>query len=215
MPALPMQVASSRAGKIFPACPENDETDTSKVVEIQNKQMIEWALGGFQPSGPKGLEPPEGERQRGRVRGQRQGWRCGDARSSVPRGHSAALVAAAWPGGTSATSGGGICNCTSGCGPPGSLQRGLLRGTAAVAPAGAGTAEPGQRSHAPCRAGVLRPRTTRSLLTAPPSRRGAQPLQRSVHGDVGRARSRRLRTAPARQKAQEKHNGEAQGQGDH
>lgn len=57
-----MQVASSRAGKIFPACPENDETDTSKVVEIQNKQMIEWALGGFQPSGPKGLEPPEGER---------------------------------------------------------------------------------------------------------------------------------------------------------
>lgn len=57
----PAQVASSRAGKIFPACPENDETDTSKVVEIQNKQMIEWALGGFQPSGPKGLEPPEGE----------------------------------------------------------------------------------------------------------------------------------------------------------
>ncbi|XP_010214674.1 PREDICTED: DNA (cytosine-5)-methyltransferase 3A-like, partial [Tinamus guttatus] len=47
---------------IFAACPENDETDTSKVVEIQNKQMIEWALGGFQPSGPKGLEPPEEER---------------------------------------------------------------------------------------------------------------------------------------------------------
>lgn len=60
-------MASSRAGKIFPACPENDETDTSKVVEIQNKQMIEWALGGFQPSGPKGLEPPEGER--GEARG--------------------------------------------------------------------------------------------------------------------------------------------------
>uniref|UniRef100_A0A663FBS0 DNA (cytosine-5-)-methyltransferase n=1 Tax=Aquila chrysaetos chrysaetos TaxID=223781 RepID=A0A663FBS0_AQUCH len=57
-----LQVASSRAGKIFPACPENDETDTSKVVEIQNKQMIEWALGGFQPSGPKGLEPPEARR---------------------------------------------------------------------------------------------------------------------------------------------------------
>uniref|UniRef100_A0A670Z3Q6 DNA (cytosine-5-)-methyltransferase n=1 Tax=Pseudonaja textilis TaxID=8673 RepID=A0A670Z3Q6_PSETE len=55
-----LQVASSRSGKIFPSCPENDETDTSKVVEIQNKQMIEWALGGFQPSGPKGLEPPEG-----------------------------------------------------------------------------------------------------------------------------------------------------------
>uniref|UniRef100_A0ACB8G8J4 DNA (Cytosine-5)-methyltransferase 3A n=1 Tax=Sphaerodactylus townsendi TaxID=933632 RepID=A0ACB8G8J4_9SAUR len=57
-----LQVASSRAGKIFPSCPENDETDTSKVVEMQNKQMIEWALGGFQPSGPKGLEPPEEER---------------------------------------------------------------------------------------------------------------------------------------------------------
>ncbi|XP_053106281.1 DNA (cytosine-5)-methyltransferase 3A isoform X1 [Hemicordylus capensis] len=57
-----LQVASSRAGKIFPSCPENDESDTSKVVEIQNKQMIEWALGGFQPSGPKGLEPPEEER---------------------------------------------------------------------------------------------------------------------------------------------------------
>uniref|UniRef100_A0A8C8VPM6 DNA (cytosine-5-)-methyltransferase n=1 Tax=Pelusios castaneus TaxID=367368 RepID=A0A8C8VPM6_9SAUR len=36
------------------------QTDTSKAVEIQNKQMIEWALGGFQPTGPKGLEPPEG-----------------------------------------------------------------------------------------------------------------------------------------------------------
>nr|XP_060610770.1 DNA (cytosine-5)-methyltransferase 3A [Anolis sagrei ordinatus] len=57
-----LQVASSRSGKIFPSCPENDETDTSKAVEIQNKQMIEWALGGFQPSGPKGLEPPEEER---------------------------------------------------------------------------------------------------------------------------------------------------------
>ncbi|XP_058020675.1 DNA (cytosine-5)-methyltransferase 3A [Ahaetulla prasina] len=57
-----LQVASSRTGKIFPSCPENDETDTSKVVEMQNKQMIEWALGGFQPSGPKGLEPPEEER---------------------------------------------------------------------------------------------------------------------------------------------------------
>ncbi|XP_078506163.1 DNA (cytosine-5)-methyltransferase 3A isoform X2 [Lissotriton helveticus] len=57
-----LQVASSRAGKIFPACPENDESDTSKAVEIQNKHMIEWALGGFQPSGPSGLEPPEEER---------------------------------------------------------------------------------------------------------------------------------------------------------
>uniref|UniRef100_A0A4X2JNC0 DNA (cytosine-5)-methyltransferase 3A n=1 Tax=Vombatus ursinus TaxID=29139 RepID=A0A4X2JNC0_VOMUR len=57
-----LQVASSRAGKLFPACPENDESDTAKAVEVQNKQMIEWALGGFQPSGPKGLEPPEEER---------------------------------------------------------------------------------------------------------------------------------------------------------
>uniref|UniRef100_A0A8D0H9Q5 DNA (cytosine-5-)-methyltransferase n=1 Tax=Sphenodon punctatus TaxID=8508 RepID=A0A8D0H9Q5_SPHPU len=55
-----LQVASTRAGKIFPSCPENDDSDTSKAVEIQNKQMIEWAMGGFQPSGPKGLEPPEG-----------------------------------------------------------------------------------------------------------------------------------------------------------
>ncbi|XP_039604706.1 DNA (cytosine-5)-methyltransferase 3A isoform X1 [Polypterus senegalus] len=57
-----LQVASSRAGKIFQSCPENDETDTSKTVDIQNKQMIEWAMGGFLPSGPKGLEPPEEER---------------------------------------------------------------------------------------------------------------------------------------------------------
>lgn len=42
-------------------CHDNDESDTAKAVEVQNKQMIEWALGGFQPSGPKGLEPPEGK----------------------------------------------------------------------------------------------------------------------------------------------------------
>ncbi|XP_069461658.1 DNA (cytosine-5)-methyltransferase 3A isoform X2 [Ambystoma mexicanum] len=57
-----LQVASSRAGKLFPSCQENDESDTAKAVEIQNKHMIEWALGGFQPSGPSGLEPPEEER---------------------------------------------------------------------------------------------------------------------------------------------------------
>ncbi|XP_066563050.1 DNA (cytosine-5)-methyltransferase 3A isoform X4 [Amia ocellicauda] len=57
-----LQVASSRAGKIFPACPDSDESDTSKSVDFQNKQMIEWAMGGFQPTGPKGLEPPEDER---------------------------------------------------------------------------------------------------------------------------------------------------------
>ncbi|XP_072000037.1 DNA (cytosine-5)-methyltransferase 3A isoform X3 [Engystomops pustulosus] len=57
-----LQVASTRARKVFPSCPENDESDTSKAIDLQNKQMIEWALGGFQPSGPKGLEPPEEER---------------------------------------------------------------------------------------------------------------------------------------------------------
>ncbi|XP_073529757.1 DNA (cytosine-5)-methyltransferase 3A isoform X1 [Phyllobates terribilis] len=57
-----LQVASTRARKTFPSCPENDESDSSKSIDIQNKQMIEWALGGFQPSGPKGLEPPEEER---------------------------------------------------------------------------------------------------------------------------------------------------------
>ncbi|XP_075413135.1 DNA (cytosine-5)-methyltransferase 3A isoform X3 [Tenrec ecaudatus] len=57
-----LQVASSRAGKLFPACHDNDESDTAKAVEVQNKQMIEWALGGFQPAGPKGLEPPEEEK---------------------------------------------------------------------------------------------------------------------------------------------------------
>ncbi|XP_068607920.1 DNA (cytosine-5)-methyltransferase 3A-like isoform X2 [Brachionichthys hirsutus] len=57
-----LQVASSRAGKAFMACPDSDETETSKSVEILNKQMIEWAMAGFQPAGPKALEPPEEER---------------------------------------------------------------------------------------------------------------------------------------------------------
>uniref|UniRef100_A0AAR2JHH7 DNA (cytosine-5-)-methyltransferase n=1 Tax=Pygocentrus nattereri TaxID=42514 RepID=A0AAR2JHH7_PYGNA len=57
-----LQVASSRAGKVFLTCPESDDTDTSKSVDMQNKQMIEWAMTGFQPTGPKGLEPPEEER---------------------------------------------------------------------------------------------------------------------------------------------------------
>uniref|UniRef100_A0A8C9RBH6 DNA (cytosine-5-)-methyltransferase n=1 Tax=Scleropages formosus TaxID=113540 RepID=A0A8C9RBH6_SCLFO len=54
--------ASSRAGKIFRACPDRDDTDTSKSVDMQNKQMIEWAMASFPPTGPKGLEPPEEER---------------------------------------------------------------------------------------------------------------------------------------------------------
>ncbi|TNM95805.1 hypothetical protein fugu_016888 [Takifugu bimaculatus] len=57
-----LQVASRRAGKAFMACPDSDETETSKSVEILNKQMIDWAMTGFQPTGPKALEPPEEER---------------------------------------------------------------------------------------------------------------------------------------------------------
>ncbi|XP_019909536.2 DNA (cytosine-5)-methyltransferase 3A isoform X4 [Esox lucius] len=57
-----LQMASARAGRAFTACLESDETETSKSVDLQNKQMIEWAMTGFQPTGPKGLEPPEEER---------------------------------------------------------------------------------------------------------------------------------------------------------
>ncbi|XP_067840496.1 DNA (cytosine-5)-methyltransferase 3A isoform X15 [Heptranchias perlo] len=57
-----LQVASSRAGKLFPTQSGNGELDTAKGVEAQTKQMIEWALEGFLPLGPKGLEPPEEER---------------------------------------------------------------------------------------------------------------------------------------------------------
>ncbi|XP_074517536.1 DNA (cytosine-5)-methyltransferase 3A isoform X3 [Sebastes fasciatus] len=57
-----LQAASSRAGKAFKACPDSDETETSKSVEMLNKQMIDWAMTGFQPTGPKALEPPEEER---------------------------------------------------------------------------------------------------------------------------------------------------------
>ncbi|XP_059907206.1 DNA (cytosine-5)-methyltransferase 3A isoform X2 [Gadus macrocephalus] len=57
-----LQVAGTRAGKAFKACPSTDETETSKSVDLQNKQMVEWAMTGFLPSGPKGLEPPEEER---------------------------------------------------------------------------------------------------------------------------------------------------------
>ncbi|XP_044021726.1 DNA (cytosine-5)-methyltransferase 3A-like isoform X4 [Siniperca chuatsi] len=57
-----LQAASTRAGKAFMACPDSDETETSKTVEMLNKQMIDWAMTGFQPTGPKALEPPEEER---------------------------------------------------------------------------------------------------------------------------------------------------------
>ncbi|CAB1335529.1 unnamed protein product [Coregonus sp. 'balchen'] len=57
-----LQVASTRAGKAFLACPKSDQTDTSKSVDLHNNQMIDWAVTGFQPTGPKGLEPPDEER---------------------------------------------------------------------------------------------------------------------------------------------------------
>nr|XP_020482938.1 DNA (cytosine-5)-methyltransferase 3A isoform X6 [Labrus bergylta] len=57
-----LQAASSRAGKAFKACNNSDQTETSKSVEMLNKQMIDWAMTGFQPTGPKALEPPEEER---------------------------------------------------------------------------------------------------------------------------------------------------------
>ncbi|KAJ3613871.1 hypothetical protein NHX12_020115 [Muraenolepis orangiensis] len=57
-----LQAAATRAGKVFMVCPDTDETETSKTVDLQNKQMVEWAMTGFLPSGPKGLEPPEEER---------------------------------------------------------------------------------------------------------------------------------------------------------
>ncbi|XP_028821457.1 DNA (cytosine-5)-methyltransferase 3A-like isoform X5 [Denticeps clupeoides] len=57
-----LQVASSRAGKPFPSCVSNDDSDSGKSVEMQNRQMIEWANNGFLPSGAKGLEPPPAER---------------------------------------------------------------------------------------------------------------------------------------------------------
>ncbi|XP_041667947.1 DNA (cytosine-5)-methyltransferase 3A-like isoform X2 [Cheilinus undulatus] len=57
-----LQAASSRAGKAFMACPDTDDTETSKSVEMLIKEMIDWAMTGFLPTGPKALEPPEEER---------------------------------------------------------------------------------------------------------------------------------------------------------
>ncbi|XP_016148330.1 DNA (cytosine-5)-methyltransferase 3A-like isoform X3 [Sinocyclocheilus grahami] len=56
-----LQVAGTRSGKNFLVCTVSDDTDTSKLVDTQIKKMIEWAMKGFQPIGPKGLEPPEAE----------------------------------------------------------------------------------------------------------------------------------------------------------
>ncbi|RXN32261.1 DNA (cytosine-5)-methyltransferase 3A-like isoform X1 [Labeo rohita] len=54
--------ASMRAGKPFSMCVSADDTETGKSIELQTQQMIEWASGGFLPTGAKGLEPPPAER---------------------------------------------------------------------------------------------------------------------------------------------------------
>ncbi|XP_035534005.1 DNA (cytosine-5)-methyltransferase 3A-like isoform X7 [Morone saxatilis] len=53
-----LQVASVRAGRPVPSCDASDDADG---VEIQTRQMIEWAMTGFLPNGPQSLDPPEGE----------------------------------------------------------------------------------------------------------------------------------------------------------
>uniref|UniRef100_A0A8C2PUD3 DNA (cytosine-5-)-methyltransferase n=1 Tax=Cyprinus carpio TaxID=7962 RepID=A0A8C2PUD3_CYPCA len=54
-----LQVAGTRSGQNFLMCTVSDDTDPSKLVDMQIKKMIEWAMTGFPPTGPKGLEPPE------------------------------------------------------------------------------------------------------------------------------------------------------------
>lgn len=56
-----LQVAGTRSGQNFLMCTVSDDTDPSKLVDMQIKKMIEWAMTGFPPTGPKGLEPPEGK----------------------------------------------------------------------------------------------------------------------------------------------------------
>ncbi|XP_062267112.1 DNA (cytosine-5)-methyltransferase 3A-like isoform X1 [Platichthys flesus] len=53
-----LQVASVRAGRPVPSCDASDDGDG---VDIQTRQMIEWAMTGFLPKGPQSLEPPEEE----------------------------------------------------------------------------------------------------------------------------------------------------------
>ncbi|XP_016889229.1 DNA (cytosine-5)-methyltransferase 3A-like isoform X10 [Cynoglossus semilaevis] len=55
-----LQVASVRAGRPVPSCDASDDADG---VEIQTRQMIEWAMKGFLPNGPQSLDPPEGEEE--------------------------------------------------------------------------------------------------------------------------------------------------------
>uniref|UniRef100_A0A8C7ZM60 DNA (cytosine-5-)-methyltransferase n=1 Tax=Oryzias sinensis TaxID=183150 RepID=A0A8C7ZM60_9TELE len=51
-----LQVASVRAGRPVPSC---DASDDAEGVELQTRQMIEWAMAGFLPTGPQALDPPE------------------------------------------------------------------------------------------------------------------------------------------------------------
>ncbi|XP_049322933.1 DNA (cytosine-5)-methyltransferase 3A isoform X3 [Astyanax mexicanus] len=57
-----LQTASTRAGKLFPVCVSNDDSDSRKNIELLTREMIEWASAGFLPTGAKGLEPPPAER---------------------------------------------------------------------------------------------------------------------------------------------------------
>ncbi|KAM6954169.1 DNA (cytosine-5-)-methyltransferase 3 alpha a isoform 2-T2 [Aplochiton taeniatus] len=56
-----LQVASTRAGRPLPSCDAGEEGE-GQGMELQIRQMIEWAKTGFLPSGPQGLDPPEEER---------------------------------------------------------------------------------------------------------------------------------------------------------
>ncbi|XP_030201738.1 DNA (cytosine-5-)-methyltransferase 3 alpha a isoform X6 [Gadus morhua] len=56
-----LQVASTRAGWPLPSCDAGDDTE-GQGVELQTRQLIEWAMTGFLPSGAQGLDPPEEER---------------------------------------------------------------------------------------------------------------------------------------------------------
>lgn len=57
---ISVQTASMRAGKPFSVCVSTDDSDSGNSVEVQTRQMIEWANSGFLPSGARGLEPPPG-----------------------------------------------------------------------------------------------------------------------------------------------------------
>ncbi len=57
---ISVQTASMRAGKPFTGCVSADDSDTLNSIEVQTRQMIDWARTGFLPSGATGLEPPAG-----------------------------------------------------------------------------------------------------------------------------------------------------------